>query len=218
MHLEPFDELSHSLIEEINTYGEHVTFDKGVTCMQGDDLLENFYIILNGRMKVFDINFDTNREQTIFMLTRGDVFDVVTLLDGQAHDVMTEAIDELSVIRLPMQKARHWLKSNPAFNQLLLPYIARQMRSLESLSVSLSLYDTSERLMRLIIDNLDPKTDKPDLLNNLSHNEIAKMIGSVRQVIERNLKKLQREGLLDVGRKTLLVKNLNQLKEKINHF
>ena len=218
MHLEPFDELSHSLIEEINTYGEHVTFDKGVTCMQGDDLLEHFYIILNGRMKVFDINFDTNREQTIFMLTRGDVFDVVTLLDGQAHDVMTEAIDELSVIRLPMQKARHWLKSNPAFNQLLLPYIARQMRSLESLSVSLSLYDTSERLMRLIIDNLDPKTDKPDLLNNLSHSEIAKMIGSVRQVIERNLKKLQREGLLDVGRKTLLVKNLNQLKEKINYF
>ena len=72
--------------------------------------------------------------------------------------------------------------------------------------------------MRLIIENLDPKTNEPDLLNNLSHNEIAKMIGSVRQVVERNLKKLQHEGLLDVGHKTLLIKNLNQLKEKIKYI
>jgi len=218
MQLEPFDKLSHSLIEEINTYGKYVTFNKGDTCMQGDDLLEHFYIILNGRMKVFDMNLDTNREQTIFLLTRGDMFDTVTLLDGRRHDVMTEAVDKLSVIQLPIEKARQWMQSNPAFNQLLLPYIAKQMRSLESLSASLSLYDTSERLMRLIIDNLDPKTNKPDLLNNLSHSEIAKMIGSVRQVIDRNLKNLEQEGLLDVGRKTILVKNLNQIKEKINFF
>lgn len=218
MQLEPFDKLSSSLLEEINIYGKHVTFGKGDTCMQGDDLLEHFYIILNGRLKVFDMNFSTNREQTIFLLTRGDMFDTVTLLDGQAHDVMTEALDELSVIELPMQKTRHWLENNPAFNQLLLPYIAKQMRSLESLSSSLSLYDTSERLMRLIVDNLNPKTNKPDLINNLSHNEIAKMIGSVRQVVERNLRKLQQEGLLDVGHKTLLIKNLNLLKEKIKYF
>ena len=111
-----------------------------------------------------------------------------------------------------------WLHTNPAFNQMLLPYIAGQMRSLENLSSSLSLYDTSERLMHLIIDNLDPATQQPTLLNNLSATEIAKMIGSVRQVVERNLKSFQKEGLLERSRKQLQIKDLKLLKEKIQHI
>ncbi len=218
MQIQPFNDVSRTLIDEINANGKLRTFRKGESCMQGDDTLKHFYLILKGRMKVFDINFETGREQTFFLLTRGDMFDVVTLLDGREHDVMTEAVDDLSVIELPMEKAREWLRSNPAFNQLLLPYLAGQIRSLETLSSSLSLYDTSERLMRLIIDNLDPQTQQPTLLNNLSNSEIAKMIGSVRQVVERNLKQLQKEGIVTTGRKKLQVNNLNLLKEKIGHI
>jgi CRP/FNR family cyclic AMP-dependent transcriptional regulator len=215
MQLQPFNDVSRTLIDEINTYGRLRTFKKGESCMQGDDTLKHFYLILKGRMKVFDINFETGREQTWYLLTRGDMFDVVTLLDAKEHDVMTEALDDLSVIELPMNKAREWLQTNPAFNQLLLPYLAAQIRSLESLSASLSLYDTSERLMRLIIDNLDPKTQQPTLLNNLSNSEIAKMIGSVRQVVERNLKQLKNDDIIESGRKQLRVKNLDRLRHRL---
>ncbi len=215
MQLQPFNELSRTLIDEINAHGRLRTFAKGETCMQGDDTLKHFYVILKGRMKVFDINFETGREQTWYLLTRGDMFDVVTLLDAREHDVMTEALDDLSVIELPMNKAREWLQTNPAFNQLLLPYLAAQIRSLESLSAGLSLYDTSERLMRLIIDNIDPHTQQPTLLNNLSNSEIAKMIGSVRQVVERNLKQLKKDEIIESGRKQLRVKNLDRLKSRL---
>lgn len=215
MQLRPFNELSRTLIDEINAHGKLITFGKGETCMTNDDTLNHFYLILKGRMKVFDINLQNGREQTWFILTRGDMFDVVTLLDARPHEVMTEALDDLSVIELPMDKAREWLRTNPAFNQLLLPYIAEQIRSLESLSSNLSLYDTSERLMRLIIDNLDPKTDQPTLLHNLSNSEIAHMIGSVRQVVERNLKQLRKEGIVSGGRKELHVSNLTRLKNKL---
>ncbi|RLA72845.1 MAG: hypothetical protein DRG24_01815 [Epsilonproteobacteria bacterium] len=112
MNIEPFNELSRTLIDEINTYGRLVTFEKSHPCMQGDDLLEYFYIIVSGRMKVYDINLDNAREQTLFLLTRGDMFDMVTLLDGRSHDVMTEAIDKVSAIELPMEKARLWLETN----------------------------------------------------------------------------------------------------------
>ena len=215
MHLTPFNDVTRTLIDEINAHGTARTFRKGEMCMQGDDTLHHFYLIVRGRMKVFDMNLDSGREQTYFLLTRGDMFDVVPLLDAQPHDVMTEALEELSVVELPMAKAREWLHTNPAFNQLLLPYIAGQMRKLENLAGSLSLYDTSERLMRLIVDNLDPATKQPELLNGLSNSEIAKMIGSVRQVVERNLKALQRDGSIETGRKQLRVKNLNRLKDKL---
>jgi DNA-binding MarR family transcriptional regulator len=63
-----------------------------------------------------------------------------------------------------------------------------------------------------------PATQQPTLLNNLSATEIAKMIGSVRQVVERNLKSFQKEGLLERSRKQLQIKDLKLLKEKIQHI
>lgn len=69
--------------------------------------------------------------------------------------------------------------------------------------------------MRLIIDNLDPKTQQPTLLNNLSNSEIAKMIGSVRQVVERNLKQLKKDEIIESGRKQLRVKNLDRLRNRL---
>ncbi len=218
MKFEPFNQLSRTLIDEINVHGRLIIYDKNATCMQGDDLLEHFYIILNGRMKVFDMNLETGREQTLFLLSRGDMYDTVTLLDGQPHNLMTEAIDTLSVIELPMEKARQWLQSNAAFNQLLLPYLARQVRSLENLATNLSLYDTSERLMKLILDNVNPESGQPTLLNDLSNTEIANMIGSVRQVVDRNLNALQANGVIETGRKKIHVKNLLQLKNALTRF
>jgi CRP/FNR family transcriptional regulator, cyclic AMP receptor protein len=117
-----------------------------------------------------------------------------------------------------MEKARQWLQSNPAFNHLLLPYIARQVRSLENLTASLSLYDTSERLMRLILDNINPQTEQPTLLNDLSNTEIANMIGTVRQVVERNLQTLQQDGIVETGRKKLHIKNLLQLDNRLSRL
>lgn len=213
MQLQPFNEVSQTLIDEINAHGTLRVYKKGEPCMP--NTLAFFYLIIKGRMKVFDMNLESGREQTFYLLSRGDMFDVVTLLDDEPHEVMTEALDLVHAIELPMQKAREWLQSNMAFNQLILPYIAKQVRTLEGLSSSLSLYDTSERLMRLIIENLDPKTMQPTLLNNLSNSEIAKMVGSVRQVIERNLKALQQEQIIETSRKELRVKNLDRLKQRI---
>lgn len=218
MKFEPFNQLSRTLIDDINRDGKLITYAKKESCMLGDDLLNYFYIIIKGRMKVFDMNIDSGREQTLFLLTRGDMFDPVTLLDGQPHHVMTEALETLSVIQIPMEKARHWLQSNPAFNQLLLPYLGQQMRTLEKLAVSLSLYDTSERLMKLILDNVNPKTAEPTLLNDLSNTEIANMIGTVRQVVERNLHTLEENGLIETGRKKLHIKNLRQLEQKLTRL
>ena len=39
-----------------------------------------FYFIVSGKLKVFKSNPDTGREHTVFVLSDGDVFDVLSLL------------------------------------------------------------------------------------------------------------------------------------------
>ncbi len=215
--IEPFEGIGEQLIDEINRVGRIREYPKGSPAMDPDDTMRNFYIILEGRIKVYRYNPQNNREQTLYLLGPKDMFDVLTVLDGRRHEVMTEAIDDAKVLELPIEKVREWLQANPAFNRAFLPYLARQMRQVEELASDLSLYDTSTRLMKLILKNLD--ISKPvkhlGLLHNLPHEEIASMIGTVRHVVNRHLQQLKKEGILNIERKKLAVNNVKKLLEKV---
>jgi CRP-like cAMP-binding protein len=215
--LQPFHGLSDQLIDEINRVGVIREYGKGEPAMDSDDTLRHFYIILEGRIKVYQYNPQNNREQTLYLLGPHDMFDVLTVLDGRRHEVMTEALDDVKVLELPIEKVREWLETNPAFNRAFFPYMARQMRQVEELATDLSLYDTSTRLMKLILKNLDMKSPMKHLglLQNLPHEEIASLIGTVRHVVNRHLQQLKKEGILNIERKKLAVNDVEKLLEKV---
>jgi CRP-like cAMP-binding protein len=217
--LEPFEGLSDQLIDEINRIGVMRKYPKGFPAMDPDDTLCHFYIIIEGRIKVYRYNPETNREQTLYLLGPHDMFDVLTVLDGRRHEVLTEALDDVKALELPIEKVREWLQTNPAFNRAFFPYMARQMRQVEELATDLSLYDTSTRLMKLILKNLDLKDPVKHLglLQNLPHEEIASMIGTVRHVVNRHLQQLKREGILNIERKKLAVNDVKKLLEKVEN-
>lgn len=61
-----------------------------------------FHFIVSGRIKVFKSNPDTGREHTVFVLSDGDVFDVLSLLHTKPHDVYWEALDTSEILKIPM--------------------------------------------------------------------------------------------------------------------
>ncbi len=220
LHLEeikPFNQISQSLIDEINRVGKIRSFAKSMPAMSSDDTLRHFYVMLSGRIKVYQYNPRNNREQTLYLLGQGDMFDVLTVLDGNYHEVMTTALDDSEALELPIEKVREWIDTNPAFNRAFLPYMAKQMRQIEDLATDLSLYDTSTRLMKLILKNLDIKNPLAHLglLHKLPHEELASMIGTVRHVVNRHLQQLKKEGILDIERKQLAVNDVNKLLKKV---
>ena len=217
--LDPFDGISEALIEEINRTGVIRHYPKNAPAMGSDDTLKYFYIILTGRIKVYQYNPRNNREQTLYLLGHADMFDVLTVLDGNYHEVMTTAIDDSEVLELPIGKVREWVDTNPAFNRAFFPYMARQMRQIEELATDLSLYDTSTRLMKLILKNLDIKNplSRLGLLHKLPHEELASMIGTVRHVVNRHLQQLKKEGILNIERKQLAVNDVNKLLKKVEN-
>lgn len=153
------------------------------------------------------------------MLRAGDMMDTITLLDGEPHDVMYETMENTSMFEIPIEKVRELLISNPEFNKIFFPYIAKQMRHMEELATDISLYNTEERLVKLLLQNLDPNNSlKYKIVHGLSNTEIAKLIGTVRHVVERHLKKLKSDGLLEAKSRDLKILDAKSLLEKINLF
>ena len=207
------------LSDEFEKYGNLVSFSKDDNPFYADNTLEYFYILASGKVKIYEINFETNREQTIYMLVRGDMFDVVTLLDGTEHNLASDVLEEGMAIRFPIGKVREWIDQFSAFKQLIFKYLAMQMRSVENLAIDLSLHDTKDRLLKLLLKNLD-SIDKRgvDILNKLSHTEIANLIGTVRHIIDRHIKELKKDGVLEEEKRVISLKNAKKVLEMLKSY
>lgn len=212
-----FENLDETFKIEISNYSKLLIFEKGEILFCGDELMHHFYIILSGRVKTFQLNLQNAKEQTIFILRSGDMFDAIVLLDHKPHDVMYEALDKTEVLELPIEKVREWIVTNQRFNQNFFPHLASQMRQVEELATDLTLHNTSYRLVKLLLQNIDPHNkEKYNLIHGLSHSEIAKLIGTVRHVVEKHLNELKSDGIVEINHHHLDVKNTKELIKKLD--
>ena len=217
--LELLDNTNKTFEDEFYKYAKPFEYEKGSSPFYPDDLLKYFYIIVDGRIKTYQINFQTNKEQTIFIYKRGDMFDIISLLDANPHEVIYEVIEHAQVLRLPIERVRYWLENDATFNKKFFPYIAAHMRYTEELATELALYDTKERFLNLLVQNLNPNNKfRYKLLQNLSNSEIAKLLGTVRHVIERTIKQLKADDIIETSRRNIKVKNLQKLLEKTSQM
>jgi CRP-like cAMP-binding protein len=214
------DDLEEKLKSELVRYGKVVNFKKNEILFNSNELQKYFYIVIEGKIKSYQINFKNSKEQTIFIYRKGDMFDTIVLLDNNPHELLYQALENSKAIELPIELVREWLVTNRAFNSKFFPYLAAQMRQVEELAVDVTLFSTAQRLIKLLLQSLDVNNRfRFNLIQNLSNSEIAKLIGSARQVVERHLKAFKKEGFVDKDKnKSLSIKKANLLLEQIDNF
>ena len=210
-----FAELEDNVLHEILELFHSKKYNIDDYPFTSESTLYNFYFIISGRVEVSKVNFEIDREYIINILEPGDIYDVICLLDKKEHDVIATALDDLEVLVAPIEAAREWLYKHPGFNKTLFAYLGKQLRYFEESATDLVLYDTWTRLVKLILRNTDMHTGKLSLINNLSHEQIAKMIGSVRNVVNRHIQDLKNNKLLTVKRKSLEINNVQKLLEEL---
>ncbi|GAB2768881.1 Crp/Fnr family transcriptional regulator [Salinimicrobium soli] len=176
-----------------------------------------FHFIVSGRLKVYKVDPATGREFTLFLLKEDDVFDVLCLLDGHRHDVFYETLDRVVMLAIPMDRMRQYIQQNPLINENLLPYLSEQMRILEEYASNITLIDISTRLAKLILNNINAESHQLELINDLSNEELANLIGSTRAVVNRHLQDFKTEGILNLGREKVEIRNLELLLNKAKH-
>lgn len=201
---------------DIQTYGKIQLFSKGETLFTPEEMLQKFFFVLEGRVKVSQINLEDGKEQTLKILTHGDMYDVITLLDNTIHENLLHALEHVKIIVFPIEVVQGWLHRDPDFNKLLFPYIAKAYRDTEELALDLSFYDTAERLLKLLSKNIkNEDNSKHNLIHDLPHDEIASIIGTVRKVLNRHIQTLKHDGVIEVKHKNIEVKDIQKLLDRL---
>jgi len=197
-----FNGLAEDVLDDMLTLFRRDTWRRGAQ-LDAEMFQQRFYLLINGRVEIMRVNPQSGRSITLSLLGPGDGLDVVTLLNNNPHDIQPVAIDDVTLISIPIKDARDWIDRHPEFNRNFLPYLGEQMRRLEDLSSDLALYDTMTRLARLILRHIRPHHPESvddnhtlKLIHDLHDESLARMVGSVRQVVNRHLQHWRKQGIL----------------------
>lgn len=177
-------------------------YDRGEVIFWQGDPCAGLFIIQAGAVKLFKLS-PKGRELIIRVLSEQATFNEVPVFDFGSHAVNAAAIEDSRVWVVPAESIRRCLQANPEMAQAVILNLARNLRTLVNVAEELSFYQVTSRLARLIARM------PPDQLQGqrITQDQLAAQLGTVREVVARSLRDLERSGAIAVQRKNILILN-----------
>jgi CRP/FNR family cyclic AMP-dependent transcriptional regulator len=165
---------------------------------EGDEAVAA-YFLLSGRVEVLRMSL-AGREQVLALLTPGQGFNTAPFfLDEPFNAASVRAITEAQVLAIPSAHFLGLLAELPAFNNLVMRDYAQRLKLLTTRVEELGLYSVRARLVRFLLK----QADRPGPTQRWTQDEIARYIGTVRDVVGRCLRSLESEGLVQLQRQRI---------------
>jgi CRP-like cAMP-binding protein len=168
---------------------------------------DSFFMILEGRIKVTILG-DDGREIILSVLGPGDFFGEMALLDNEPRSATAIAVEESELLILQRTDFQGVATKRTITGALIRVLTARLRRANHQIS-TLALLDVYGRVARVILDMAREEgkrlKDGRIAFRRATHQEIANRIGTTRETVTRMLKDLERQGLIQVEGKEIIV-------------
>lgn len=170
---------------------------------QGDKT-RSLFIIISGRMKVFAN--DEEGSQTIFtFLTSGDYFGELSLLDDAPRSASVSAVEASITLSLSNHNFEMILADHPEIYPPLVTALTTRIRSMDETICTLTSRDTYGRLVQTLYNEAVEQADGTLVTERLTHQDLAEMIGSSREMVSRIFKDLKDGEYIDVDKKRIII-------------
>lgn len=206
-----FRDFDVSTLQKLLLKMKHKHWKAGQFFNNSSGNLHEFYIVCTGRVKEYQIDPNTGREHTYFILHKGDIFDIMNLLDNKPHEMYWETIDDVEALSISKPQMKEWIRTYPVMHDDLYHCLGQRIRELEEKVSDIIIHNTLIRLSKLLLSHITGNPPELALINNLSDKEIAGLIGTTRAVVNRHLQELKKSGAIDLERKKINIRDVHKL-------
>jgi cAMP-binding proteins - catabolite gene activator and regulatory subunit of cAMP-dependent protein kinases len=198
------------------------TFASGQLLFSEGDPCNGLHIIARGKVRIFKISM-SGREQVLALNGPGDTVAELPVFDGGPYPASAVAVEDCEIAFISRRDFQAYCIEHPEVALKVLTVVGSRLRRLVGIIEELSFTTIRQRLISVLVklaqaDGRQTQRGIEFLLPS-THQELANQLGTVRELISRNLMRLQAEGLLEVDARQIVVKDikgLNELLESAN--
>ncbi len=205
-----FEALGMSELEHITREVQELSFARGEILFLEGDPCRGLYVVKSGQIRIFK-GSPEGREQVLLIASPGDTFNDAPIFDSGPNPASASAREVSTVYLTPKETVLSLVAGCPSAVAIL-KLFATRLRQLTIMVEDLSFRSVVGRLAKLLLDlavvegGLAP-------VRRLTQNEMATMVGSVRDVIGRALKQMERAGGIKIEGHHILVVAPGKLRE-----
>jgi CRP-like cAMP-binding protein len=177
---------------------------------RGGDLL----IVQSGRVRVFKAAVN-GRQQLLSIERAGSTLGEVSVFDGGSYSATAIADSPVVALRLSGIDFQTLCATSPDVALKVIRVLGHRLRLLRALVEQLSFSTVRDRLISYLLRLAEEhgSTDFPLTENN---EQLADRLGTVRELVSRNLGRLHSEGLIRMRRKAVTIPDISLLRAALN--
>jgi CRP/FNR family transcriptional regulator, cyclic AMP receptor protein len=214
MQISTFQSLSPSMLEMLSETATITEYPRNTTLYQQQESLTGLYVVVSGYVKLYRQSRD--RVQILAILRDEDFLGTECLSSDTLSSSSATTMTSSTLIHIPSQAMYKLLEANPQFRLMVLHKVTDRLRQFAQLVHNLAFRDVTARLAMLLVTRAETDgimtVDGIRILRLMTQSEIATMIGTGREVVQRTFKKFHREGLIQVSRKEILILDIDNLR------
>ena len=172
------------------------------------------HIIARGRVRIFKTSAN-GREQVLAINEPGESVAELPVFDGGTYPASAIAIEDTQIAFISQRDFYAYCVEHPEVALKILAVVGGRLRRLVGLVEELSFTTIRQRLVASLLRLAETRGMKTqngvEFQLPATHQELANELGTVRELISRNLMRLQAEGLLTVSGRDIVVKDLSGL-------
>ena len=182
------------------------------------DPCSGLYVVQTGHVRIFKSSAG-GREQVLSIDGPGSSIAELPVFDGGSYPASAQAASDCGLLFFSSQDFRTLCLQHPQVALKVLRVVGGRLRRLVGIIEELSFTTVRHRLIALLVrlGKAQGAGNGDNIALSLPANntEIAAQIGTVRELVSRNLSRLQSEGLIRLDNRELQIPSLRRLQKEL---
>ncbi len=192
-------------------------FHRGELLFNEGDPCTGLHLVASGKIRIFKLSA-AGREQVLAVEGPGSSFAELPVFDGGSFPASASALEDAEVLFVSRRDFQNFCREHPDVALKVIAVVGARLRRLVGIIEELSFTTVRQRLIAALLRMVDESgtATKEGIRVELtkSHQDLAAELGTVRELVSRNLSRLQAEGFLEVDGRRIVVKDLAGLKHE----
>lgn len=194
-------------LKDIIAVGDVKTWPKGSQIIVEGEPGDAVYFILSGRAKV-TLYGEEGKEIVLSVLNEGDMFGELSIIDNRPRSANVVSVKDMECLVVTRNQFLKYLNWHHKVYLTMFAYLTTRLREATRQIGGLALLDVCGRIAHTLIGMSKEGEDAYDKVVEIerpTHEELAAMIGSSREVVSRALKKMTQEGYIKIEKDRILL-------------
>ena len=209
-----FSNLTPSELQLLAARTVRKLFSSGELLFSEGEPCTGLHIVSRGKVRIFKSSM-SGREQVLAVEGPGSSVAELPVFDGGPYPASVVALEDSEIAFISRRDFHAYCMEHPDVALKVLAVVGARLRRLVGIIEELSFTTIRQRLVATLVKlaQAEGKQTPRGLEFRLpdSHQEIANQLGTVRELISRNLMRLQAEGLIEVDARHIVVKDMRGL-------